>query len=505
MATFEGGLKRPWAEVIDAQSALLTTAVLFAGVMVYGYAIVDEILVLGFAAMLLLARRQEIAWGQCLRLESLHWAIFFIFIIYLEVESLRGFFFLDDWRMVRFVGMFLGLGLIAIIFRSENRKPDGRDRLVWYLAWAGSAYFALYLLAGIVSENFFATHRFSLQGFVWSGTSTAVFPAFVTFAAMMAVAGLGAKGRQTFWIGYILVCTAGFYYQSRSIWLLVAGSLVVGFHIIGLRRAILAAVIFVAYIFVFPWDWIVPLNGDTLFDESRYTDNRMSLVCRKLGRFADSMVGGMIRDVDKRVFGCPDGEYRVLEGNWVYVPKDPESGYRHETLPTVSIAKEVKTDSAKASAADAEPVADVDRKIAVSAAWRYVRQSPWETFLFGKGYYTHRYELVPVIQAVAAEHSYHFPDGYRQIVRTATFPGMLVDIGMVGLSLLFGLIALTGWGLWRTGGTRSFPALIGLGMVVISLFVSLNYDVILLYLALMPGGAFLGASGPGPTGNNELS
>jgi hypothetical protein len=99
--------------------------------------------------------------------------------------------------------------------------------------------------------------------------------------------------------------------------------------------------------------------------------------------------------------------------------------------------------------------------------------------------------MVPCIQRIAAAHNYRFPPVYDTIVRTATFNGMLVDTGVVGvlmLILLFGLTAVTIVAS-RTGPVLALLA--SLALMGLSLFTSQNYGLLLLYFAVMPAGPLL--------------
>ena len=106
--------------------------------------------------------------------------------------------------------------------------------------------------------------------------------------------------------------------------------------------------------------------------------------------------------------------------------------------------------------------------------------------------------MLPYVHEIAREVRWHFPESYNTIVRTATFNGMLVDTGIVGICLflsLFAFVALTIVYI-LSGALRSqfgievvsFAALALLGL---SLFAGSNFDMVLLYLALMPSGPII--------------
>src|SRR5262249_50690078 len=83
------------------------------------------------------------------------------------------------------------------------------------------------------------------------------------------------------------------------------------------------------------------------------------------------------------------------------------------------------------------------------------------------------------------------PAGYSRIVRSATFNALLVDTGFLGIVLFAGVFGIVAMRVLRSNQPVSAVAVGSLAMIAASMFVSLNYDVVLLYLALMPCGALM--------------
>jgi hypothetical protein len=132
------------------------------------------------------------------------------------------------------------------------------------------------------------------------------------------------------------------------------------------------------------------------------------------------------------------------------------------------------------------------------ACCQSLRANGWSNFLFGTGYYTHRYVLPDTLRETSSEYGYDFPERYRTVVRTAVFNGMLVDTGLVGILLFASLFVLTGLTVMRSGGVMrlfkpgpALTALASLALIAISLNVGATYDVVALYLAVMPYGSIL--------------
>jgi hypothetical protein len=111
--------------------------------------------------------------------------------------------------------------------------------------------------------------------------------------------------------------------------------------------------------------------------------------------------------------------------------------------------------------------------------------------------------MLPYIHATADEYQYRFPESYNTIVRTATFNGMLVDNGLIGMALFLSLFVLTGVTalvmMWRRVGACLGLVLAAggsLALVGLSLFASSNFDMLLLYLVIMPAGPVLAVIAP---------
>jgi len=138
-----------------------------------------------------------------------------------------------------------------------------------------------------------------------------------------------------------------------------------------------------------------------------------------------------------------------------------------------------------------EPPADVDRWVAIVAALSCSQKGSETRWLFGTGYYTHRYEMVSCVREVARHYNYSPPPGYATIVRPATFSALLVDCGLLGVILFALLIGVSALRAFRSSATFKYGILGSLLFVGFSTIVSLNYDVVLLYLMLMPGGALM--------------
>lgn len=114
-------------------------------------------------------------------------------------------------------------------------------------------------------------------------------------------------------------------------------------------------------------------------------------------------------------------------------------------------------------------------------------------FLFGEGVYTHKRLLYPYIRTMFAE---NLPgiEVNRQ-VRTMGLPALAVDVGFVGLALLFAnlLCAMRACvSRWSLDGLRASSVLLGaLALVSVWILVSNIQDMVIYFLLFMPYSPFM--------------
>jgi hypothetical protein len=377
------------------------------------------------------------------------------------LQSIRGAFVLGDVRVLRFALLFAALAAIAWKANLVLRSSEERAQVARIIVWSGIVYFLAYICCGMFFEWMGNVKRFDVQGHVWSGTSVALLPGLVILPTLLALLETSSRSdKRLFWVGYAVILFAGFYYQSRLIWLALMLLPLLGFGALGLRRSLIVTTSYLLMVILFPWTETERLTPQRFIDDVR---EKVSSIPRgqpveDIERFVTAIFGGTKYDL-ARLF-LPDDDYRRVELEYRNIP-------------------------------------DVDRRLALIAASRYVTSHGVGTLLLGTGYYTHRYLLIETFHDVAAEYGYEFPVSYNTIVRTATFNGMLVDDGAIGILLLAVVFGLTGVSLLQSAHQRRFAlgpyvmSLGSLGLIWLSLFIGANYDMVLVYLAVMPSGALL--------------
>jgi hypothetical protein len=153
--------------------------------------------------------------------------------------------------------------------------------------------------------------------------------------------------------------------------------------------------------------------------------------------------------------------------------------------------------SALVGGGEADDLAIGSRNLQLKAAIRAATDNPG-ILLFGAGYYEHRYILGPYVKQLYEESlpslGYNVVSGSRNdpfaftVFRTMAFPALLVDTGLLGVTLFAMNFVLAGIGVMKWGGGNRYILVLALFMGFMWLLVSNILDIVLLHLMLMPGG-----------------
>lgn len=229
--------------------ALIVAAVFAAGLSIRGYTIFDEyfigcVLAGGLLSISVgathLYRRKEDIW------EYLHRWIFYLFVIYMVVESVRGMLILESVEKSRWVVFYGMLGIIAFVVSKKGFPVPNARKVSLIVSASATIYLIVYLLHGFLfTEVFRGISRFAIQPGEWSTTAYALFPLVVAIPA--AIYLIQDKNHQYRWIGWatlILAILAAFYYLSRVSWLVIFGFLFISLFKLGIRRVVLLIICF---------------------------------------------------------------------------------------------------------------------------------------------------------------------------------------------------------------------------------------------------------------------
>lgn len=481
------------ASAADGSWMLLvfTATILFCGLMFAGYAVFDELALYVVIVGVLLCNPRLMT-QSCMaaetRLQRIHRYVFIATMVYLAVETIRGMFALGDLRVVRFTAMFVALAGIAL--RSSLPTPAAEVtpyRVARVVVVAVTVYFWCYLGIGLIDELLLNGWRFDEQGHIWVGTAAAFVPGIVVLPALVSLGGSTDRlDRRWYWMGFPTLCLAAFYYQSRLEWMALLVVTVATFFTGGWKRAGQLIAILLAFVIFFPWGYVYPLRPQQFIGQVTETITQMPRVqpADNLLRFASAVFGSFVH----------------LKPHATAIIKRPAVGAGGKPLaPGQEGTEEVVVRTQE----DVNTTTDIDRKLAILAAVKTVSSQGIKVLLIGTGYYSHRLVMLPYIHATANEYQYRFPESYNTIVRTATFNGMLVDNGLIGMALFLSLFVLTGVTalvmMWRRLGARLGLVLAAggsLALVGLSLFASSNFDMLLLYLVIMPAGPVLAVIAP---------
>jgi len=198
----------------------LISVIVGSGPMIMGYPIIDEYMLLMLLLGLIIRASIGVNIGVAKsRLDSdakLHEIVFYSFIWYLLFQSFRGLLWLEDPRMIRWVTFFVVVGLCSFILSNYRYSVD-RTQIIKVIFYSTNLYFLSYLLYGVVFENFFGINRFDLQGYIWSGTTSAALPIILYSISLISFYNefKNNKPISYFFISLILILICSIYYNSR--------------------------------------------------------------------------------------------------------------------------------------------------------------------------------------------------------------------------------------------------------------------------------------------------
>ena len=234
---------------------LIVVTVGTGGLMFQSLTFTDEILtgcVLlgGFMAAsvgaIFLQRRREDAWTQ------LHKLIFLLMVIYMMIQSIRGWLILGGLRKIRWVVYYEMLGILLYSISQRNWSFTSGRKISFIVSSTALGYFSLYIAHGLFSEIVRGIRRYDLQNIEWSGTSAAMFPLAIAMPAVIFLfKDRNRIYRRIGWATLIIAIVAAFYYESRVAWLTILGFLIISMPTLGFRRFVCLSLIFLFFLGLF--------------------------------------------------------------------------------------------------------------------------------------------------------------------------------------------------------------------------------------------------------------
>jgi len=216
---------------------LIFVAVGTAGLMVQGYCLIDEYLIMYvlLGALLVISirgiqlqKKQGDIWVQ------LHRLTFFLMIIYMLIQSVRGVFLWEDWRIIRWIGYYIMLGITAFIISKKGFPIPNIQNISLSVASSTLLYFSFYLIHGLYYEKFKGLSRFDMQSIEWSGSAYATFPLTIAMPAVIFLIRYGTRIEKRFgWFVLGIASIMGYYYLSRISAIIIITFLIA--HVLTLR------------------------------------------------------------------------------------------------------------------------------------------------------------------------------------------------------------------------------------------------------------------------------
>lgn len=256
---------------------LVAVSVGTAGLMIKGYAIVDELLAAITVAAGLMAVSVHGVPARRRPHNSLHLMMFLTFVAYMVVQTVRSPLLPEDVRVFRWIAFYAMLGVIALIISIAEFPIPSPHRMAPLVVWPVLLYLGAYLLHGVVSEQVRGVSRWALQGVEWSGSAYAMFPAAMALPAGFSLLGRDQRRvRALGWAFLVAMIVTALYYQSRIALLALAGFLVVSPLLIGVRRSLALSAVTLFAVMVTSWTVYfgtvdsrsLPRLGTTLYQAS---------------------------------------------------------------------------------------------------------------------------------------------------------------------------------------------------------------------------------------------
>ena len=485
------------------QRAILFGLIWGCGPRVFTYSLLDEIVLSLVTAYMWLFRRNKLrAIVEELRRHKVYWMPTVI-CLFLAVHSLFSLFILEDPRMVKWTLVFVSAPFIfALVPRwlSGCDNPEGAP--VGYVTVHLSLYFLVYILQGLAGEIFIGEWgRFHTQDLYWQGSSLAVMPVMVFFAAYYFLPKQFMHDlKRTLYIAAPVVFCA-FFYDSRILQLLLVCCPVAGLiiHVAGYRHwiAILASFLvgFVVNVYfdnydVSPHLYVKTVKANLGYDREQIRDaNKLSSVrfcieyvkissedlfweCEKKSEMSasESTSNKFVSAFDQKEIQRTDKGI----GKSAFDQKEIEStdkGIGKILFESRVFGVQKKKDiealkygvlSLTNSVNLIHPLEnDVDRSLQLLAGVEATLDAPKAiNSIFGTGFYSHRYTIGPWITKNYTEALPGYSDRSIEsdqseselaIFRTTALTGFIVDTGIAGVLLFFSAVLSTAYFAIRSG------------------------------------------------------
>ncbi len=185
------------------------------------------------------------------RLIHFHRWIFFLFVIYMIFQSIRGAIVLESYRKFIWMPFFLTLGLLSIIISQKKFPVPSVRKIALIISSASLAYFSLLIGYGLFTEIFRGIERWYLQTAELGSSAQFMFPIAILMPAFFIL----AKDKNSFyrrlgWISFITALAAAVYYDSRVSLLTIAAFMIISIVKIGFKKFVFFLILCSSFTFL---------------------------------------------------------------------------------------------------------------------------------------------------------------------------------------------------------------------------------------------------------------
>jgi hypothetical protein len=239
-----------------------------------GYALLDEYLASCIILGVLIAVMAGTIRGQKEKMcvtRSKHSKIFLTMMVYLLFESLRGMIILQDLRIIRYVLLFLTLGILSYMMAKKELPPSGIRNVAGLIVLAVLFQLGLYYAHGLYTESYTDLSRYEVQSYEWAGTAYAIFPLLI---GVTALPFLQRKGGVMPRLAALILIALGielaYYYDSRWAWLTLTTYGIFWFLLLSFRKKLIVLSLFfwiaAAVLATDSIEWVKDIIQETRYD-----------------------------------------------------------------------------------------------------------------------------------------------------------------------------------------------------------------------------------------------
>lgn len=398
-----------------------------------GFTIVDEYfilsVILGGMFVILVKKNHNIQREKIKIWDYLHEQTFTLMSIYMAIEGIRGILLWQDLKISRWVVFYIMLWMLMYILSRKYFNIPDRKHFLEIVSKSILIYAVVYLAHGILSETFRGLTRWEVSG-EWAGPAYAVFSfVFGLPAAILLLRDGLVVNRVISRMAIIATLAVAYYYDSRSLWVLVGLFLFLSIPLLKLKNAI--PLVFVPVFFLITISFL------------QNTENNLKNL--------KDISGEVMQNISSIASYAIEGSLK--------------SGVNRDVFP------------------------DLKRFLNLQAAFETISQNT-VTWFFGYGLYSSHFVMIPTVEKFTAEYLYYTSDPTDiTIVRTTGFAALLVDTGVLGMILFIAnfLFIARKIIVQRIG----YIKIILLAILLVTFLWSFGSnitDAILLYLIIMPSG-----------------